>query len=177
MTAAVIPMNAAATIAQKLASGEHPDAALINTGKTFDTLVAAYHEAVRDWSGEWEAFSEAVGNLMAEAKAGKLKTISGTTLFDLASHRAEQIAPRPSSIHPDDFIAFLDPIQREILSRPARTPAGLAVKCRVAKFSLSDLWSPETSVADLDWDKFVMRELVEFVLAYVALSTEGGGGA
>jgi hypothetical protein len=57
----------------------------------------------------------------------------------------------------------VDEIHRKIIELPAHTLAGIAVKARAgAMLMLSDLWS-EPAI-DMDYDKFVMRRLIESIL-------------
>lgn len=159
---------ASAYIAQKMVSGAHPDAALISAGKTFDALVEALKCANRAWIPNSDAFWEASRELIKAKEAGTLETIRSLDLYEVVCRRADQISPPPAGFHTDDITSLLEPVEREILARPAHTVAGLAIKCRVAKFAIPSAWDDEKPVADLDWDQWVMRTFVESIMAYIA---------
>lgn len=67
-------------------------------------------------------------------------------------------------------------IHEEIIAAPAHTLAGMAVKARAAAtFALSHLWDePEV---DLDWDKSVMRRLIEDICGAAGVSLVDLGAA
>jgi hypothetical protein len=58
----------------------------------------------------------------------------------------------------------LDAPMRWIMTLPATTLAGLAIKARVARFSCEHLW--EEPEEDLDWDELMTRKLIDAVLDF-----------
>jgi hypothetical protein len=59
----------------------------------------------------------------------------------------------------DDITDMMDPYMRKIMALPARTPAGLAVKARVAEWVCSNYWDEPDD--NCDW----ARKLIEAMLA------------
>jgi hypothetical protein len=108
------------------------------------TLVALGHK--------FEALSAELAALQREED-----TVKHTTPRD------EQL-PNESSISPlgeriEAVLTRLDPVERAIMTIPAKTVVGLGVKARHAAYVLSNYWAdvPER----LDWDARTIRLLIE----------------
>jgi hypothetical protein len=73
-------------------------------------------------------------------------------------------------------LARLEPLERAIMTMPARTTAGLAVKARHAAYVMSEYWNGP--IDRIDWDARVVRHLIEAVckVAHVPLPFGGAAG-
>lgn len=67
--------------------------------------------------------------------------------------------------HLDLISDDMDVPMRAIMRLPAKTPAGLAVKARAARFACEHYWG---KAADADWDHLNARALIDAVLQFTA---------
>jgi hypothetical protein len=73
-------------------------------------------------------------------------------------------------------LARLEPLERAIMTMPARTTAGLGVKARHAAYVMSEYWNGP--IDRIDWDARAVRLLIEAVckVAHVPLPFGGAAG-
>jgi hypothetical protein len=70
--------------------------------------------------------------------------------------------------HPDRPLGEIGKVSDAILAIPATSTAGLAVKARLAAFAAEDYW--DGSDKSQDWEKIVLRKLVDSVIQVAASS-------
>lgn len=136
-----------------------PDAELLALGREFDR----YAERLNASDAEWKVLSEEHGRRMKEWRSEHLNAseIDYWNVYDSIMSDLEKRASHP---HPDDIVTKdAGEMMRRILSLPATTVAGLAVKARLAKLSAPRLWD-ETD-EDADWDDLCVRSLIDAALS------------
>jgi len=111
----------------------NPDAVLVALGRSFEALSAEL------------------------ATLQQQDALSAVASFDGKSKVAAAVVPGIERI--EAVLCSLDPIERAIMTIPARTVVGLGVKARHAAHVLSNYWTevPER----LDWDARTVRHLIE----------------
>jgi hypothetical protein len=104
----------------------------------------------------------ALGNQFEEAAAEVQR------LYNLAEpdSRLEQI---------EAALARLEPLERAIMTIPARTTAGLGVKARHAAYVMSEYWNGP--IDRIDWDARAVRLLIEAVCKVAHVPCPFGGAA
>ncbi|CCD95719.1 conserved hypothetical protein [Bradyrhizobium sp. ORS 375] len=110
----------------------NPDAVLVALGRSFEAL-----------SAELASLQQQDDHAAASC--------------DTQSHLSVVVAPGVERI--EAVLSSLAPIERAIMTIPARTVVGLGVKARHAAHVLSNYWmdTPES----LDWDARTVRHLIE----------------
>jgi hypothetical protein len=72
-------------------------------------------------------------------------------------------------------LARLEPLERAIMTMPARTTAGLGVKARHAAYIMSEYWNGP--IDQVDWDARAVRFLIEAVCKVAHVPCPFGGSA
>lgn len=154
-----------------LATGD--DAELLALGKQFDELYAQYQFVLERDRLRTERNEDLlvelreIGRNSGVSDATPEIVIGGEELkghFDrIGKQLDDEFGPaiKPDS---DDVLSLMDAPQRRIMALPAATPAGLAVKARVAWFGCEHYW--DQPIDDLDWDQHMARALIDSVLDF-----------
>jgi hypothetical protein len=127
------------------AAAAGPDVELLALGEQFDQLERQYHHVMER---DRPRIERELQLLEAQERCKKLD---------------EEFGPqsRPDAL---DILDMMDAPTRWIMSVPATTLSGLAVKARFARFSCEHLW--DQSEEDLDWDELMTRKLIDAVLDF-----------
>lgn len=161
--AATLPALAVPAVASDIP--EHSDSELIGLADEFESLLPSYKALRAEYNetaqagnaialSRCDAANLAVAHLNSEAEVRfttELNKARAETGADVASRKFHLLADR------------VDAIEFRIMNTPAHTVAGLRAKALIAIEAAGELW--ETRRIDLDWDKEVIRELIESVCA------------
>jgi len=153
-----------ATVVKPAEAGQHPDAQLIDLGRRLDVIQQQYAAAV--------AVCEPLHARHREMLKCWRRDHPGYTsdqfmaAFDATYDQVGLAAIGRANKHPDDLMEECSPIAHAIMSIPATTLAGLAVKARLASYHAQHFWAE--SDQDADWDVLVARKLIEAVIQTAA---------
>lgn len=138
---------------------EHPDAELLKAGAEFERLVEMHEDAKRRSIPQWEARQRAYEAFPIPATEA---------MYIEAGERAEREYP---IAHPtcDDCMEMMDAPYRTIVTTPAKTSDGIAVKARVVRWDYYKAWDGRP-IEDLDCDEQSVRSLVEAIEALAVRS-------
>ena len=145
---------APAAIAEKT---KGPDADLLELGRQFDELERRYAVSQAFYKPRWRRHTVEVDRWRdAHPNCSQKQWLAAHD--DLWA----KLVACDGRETPDEIMVQADPIQEAIISIPATTIAGLAVKARVAKFTASDYWKESDN--DADWDRLIIRKLIDSVI-------------
>jgi hypothetical protein len=155
VAAAMAPV--AATARCRLPAGD--DAELIELGEQLEALSDREDELVEALRPAWREYAKEMGQrLIAESK-GEL-TYEESNRQD-AEHRKTLGLDQGLDAECKQVQDSIDTLMKRILELPAYTIEGLAVHAAAAAYVSGDLWS--TPPNELDWDKAIIRNLIERV--------------
>jgi hypothetical protein len=128
------------------------------SGTAEDLELLALETQFKALTAELDAL-QGVGNTQAFTSCSDDQTSAAETLHPRVRERSDQDAtPQAEAI-----LARLYPVERAIMTTPARTIAGLGVKARHAAHVMSHYWGPP--ITEIDWHAKVVRLLIESVCA------------
>jgi hypothetical protein len=96
--------------------------------------------------------------LLSEISAQEPQQAGGQARRDEDTVRSEE-ASRTRKI--ESILARLEPLERAIMTTPARTIVGLGIKARHAAYVVSEHW--DAPIEQIDWDARAVRLLIEAV--------------
>jgi hypothetical protein len=96
--------------------------------------------------------------LLSEISAQEPQQAGGQALRDGETVLSDE-ASRTRKI--ESILARLEPVERAIMSTPARTIVGLGIKARHAAYVVSEHW--DAPIEQTDWDARAVRLLIEAV--------------
>ena len=155
LTVSALGTGTAVNVVAITTAKAHADAELIALGAEFDRLEAAFHiaderERPRD-AAYCRALAEMPPGSTNEQYAERLRQVS----LELGP------TTKPDA---DDITDAMDVPMRRIMTLPATTLAGLAVKARVTRFACSHFYRDNDH--DTDWDVLIARKLIDAVLTF-----------
>jgi hypothetical protein len=123
---------------------------------TQEASLAAAHAADEEISRRLGFDSRTRGGFLTPEECSKasemMKVVWGELRTDDVHNKCSEVWARADGVH------------QKIIATPARTVAGFAIKARAAAMlTASNLWDEPAS--DLDWDKHVIRSLIEALCA------------
>jgi len=140
-------------------TADHPDAELLRAGAEFDRLVLLFRDAQERSRPQWEALQRAYRSFPRP---------STEAMYIEAGRQAEREYPiaYPTC---DDCTEMMDEPYRIIVTTPAKTREGMAVKARVVRWDHDRAWDGR-QLEDLACAEQSVRALVEAVEAMAVAS-------
>ena len=137
---------------------DHPDAELLRAGAEFDRAVKLFADAKVRSIPNLEAWERELARLRQEAGDNHIPDAVYMSAWERADREYPVAFPTC-----DDVANMMDVPFRVIVTTPAKTPEGVAVKARLIRWYYSELW--QKPAEDNDVDQQAVRALVEAVEA------------